>query len=399
MCSNSSYPPDAQEGEPVGRGDITASAPRPPRMSRGAGYSRWRGHTGLRTVLYLAAVLLVGAMVFLATTPGEPSPSADAERETTSETHDRSITTGLDNPGEVLDQPIPVPSRDWRGWDRYSSGRCAWMPPGLLDPLAPTGPPRPTSTGCAVPISGGGTVFVNWGPPQKRLLWYTTRQSNRGEVVGELITVAGLEARTTKPFFFTVLFPGICRVDVNTRSLTGLSILAWNPPATAHGCDVAATAANLVARAVIPAAGGTPWPDTPQQPALVALVGRGPCELLAAGVSALGDLNSGQIVVTRDDSAHGCELAVDGGHVQAWLTPVDDAGRRPEVDGATDRRLGPLSAWEKDTATSCTITTEVIPGQLLAVSYQDSGPATARCAVGELITATAVQTILDESGS
>jgi hypothetical protein len=102
-------------------------------------------------------------------------------------------------------------------------------------------------------------------------------------------------------------------------------------------------------------------------------------------------------VVTEDDTAHGCELAVDGGYVQASMTRIDGAGRRPGTEGATDRRLGPLPAWEKDAATRCTITTEVLPGQLLAVSYRDSGSATARCAVGELITANEVQTILDQS--
>jgi hypothetical protein len=343
-------------------------------------------------------VLLVGAMVLLVAA-GEPDTAADTDSTTDSDSRDRSFTTGPDNPGEPLDQPIPVPARDWQGWDRYSTGRCAWMSPGLLSSLDPTESPHPTDTGCAVLISGGGTVFVNWGPPEKRLGWYDTKGSNRGEVVGELITVAGLEARTTKPFFLTVLFPGICRVDVNTRSLTALSVLAWNPPAAANGCEVAETVANLVAHAVVPAAGGIRWADTPQQPTPLALVGQGSCELLIAGVDPLGELANGQPAISGDDTMQRCALRRGDAEVRAWMTATGSTGDRPDIEGATVRRIGPLRAWEKDTANTCTITTEILPGHLLAVSYHSQGPAAARCAASELITANAVQTTLDQTAS
>lgn len=399
MHSNPTHPPVASEGErALGHGDSMAFPPPSPRLSPDPGHLRWRGPAGLRTVLYITAVLLVGAMVLLVAA-GEPDTAADIDRDTARQSQDRSIITGLDNPGEPLDQPIPVPTRDWQGWDRYSTGRCAWMPPGLLSPLDPTEPPRPTSTACAVPINGGGTVFVNWGPPEKRLLWYATTGSDHGEVVGELITVAGLEARTTKPFFLTVLFPGICRVDVNTRSLTGLTVLAWNPPAAANGCEVAETAAALVAHAVVPAAGGTSWADTPQQPTLLALVGRGSCELLIAGVDPLGELANGQPAIAGNDTMQQCELRRGDIEVGAWMTLTGSPGDLHDVEGATVRRLGPLRAWEKDVADTCTIATEVLPGHLLAVSYHDPGPTAARCAASELITANAVQTILDRTAS
>lgn len=390
MHSNPTHPPVASDGErALGHGDSAAFPPPSPRLSPDPGHSRWRGLAGLRTVLYITAALLVGAMVLLVATD-EPNTAANTDRDTPRESQDRSFIAGLDKPGEPLDQPIPVPTRDWQGWDRYSTGRCAWMPPGLLSPLEPTEPPRPTSAGCVVPISGGGTVFVNWGPPEKRLLWYSTKGSDRGEVVGELITVAGLEARATELFFLTVLFPGICRVDVNTRSLTGLTVLAWNPPAAANGCEVVETAANLVAHAVVPAAGGTPWTDTPQQPTPLALVGRGSCELLIAGVDPLGELANGQPVISGNDTMQRCTLLRGDTEVRAWVTPTS-ASDRPDAEGAAVRRLGPLRAWEKETADTCTITTEVLPGHLLAVSCHGQGRTAARCAASELITANAVR--------
>lgn len=79
------------------------------------------------------------------------------------------------------------------------------------------------------------------------------------------------------------------------------------------------------------------------------------------------------------------------------MTTTSSADERPDTQGATARRLGPLSAWQKAATNTCTLTTEVLPGHLLDVSYHDSGPAAARCAVSELITANAVQTILDHN--
>jgi hypothetical protein len=390
--------------------------------------ARWRGQTGLRRAINIGGALLVVVLLVIAIAPtddadtpaaGRGQEPANAQRSSENSTDqqyepsDTSPGQGTASVGQQLNQPTAVPSYQWQGWDRYRDGRCAWLPTGLLDPIGPVGTPRPTSTSCIVSLGDGTNIRITWQPPQTSAQWTTEGSRNATDNASdsrrraEVTTIAGLEARATRPFFLFIFFPGVCRVDLNTRSTSGLTVLAWNPHTRDNRCQTAEAAATLIAHGRIPAAGGTPWSDTPQQPTVASLVGYGACELLNTSITRLNgldDLNAGRISISDSDhAAGGCELTQPGVHVRAWLTLTGDsatdasespAGRK--MDGQP-RQLGSLPAYEKGGSTSCVVLAELLPGYTLGVSYETERGASAACSLADLVAATAAQILLDRS--
>jgi hypothetical protein len=375
-----------EESEHNENGRTTSASSETPRQATCS-----RGPEDLRRALNLIATLLVGVLLVVAITQtddtdtsaaGRGEHPANSQRSSDSTEHrykprDAHTDRGTVSRGQPLNQPSPVPSYRWEGWNRYRDGRCAWLPAGLLDSLAPVGTPRPTSTSCIVSLGDGTTIRITWGPPQSAARWaiegghVTTGDASDGSRRAEVTTIAGLEARATRPFFLLIFLPGLCRIDLNTGSVTGLSIFTWHSGARADRCHTAKTAATLISRARVPAAGGTPWNDTPQQPTVASLTGRGPCELLNASITRLNgldDLDTGRMSISNsDDTDAECELPQAGGQVRAWLTSTSDtttnahdnpAGRN--ADGRP-RQLGPLRAFEKSSSKSCVVEAELLP--------------------------------------
>jgi hypothetical protein len=417
--------PGMEEPENTTEGVGTTSAS-PADASRMRAAS-WRGQTGLRRALHVIGALFVVVLFVIAIAPtddkgttadhGQDTPNTQrtSDKSTDQQYEPRDEDTSQDAAarGQQLDQPAAVPGYQWQGWNRYRDGRCAWIPTSLLTDLSPVGTPRPTSTSCIVSLSDGTTIRITWGPPQTPAQWTdegghdTTRNTSDERRNARVTTIAGLEAHATRPIFLFLFFPGLCRLDLNTRSTTGLSILAWHPIARDDRCHTAETAATLIAHALIPTAGGTPWNDTPQQPTVASLAGRGPCELLSTSITRLNDLDdldSDRIFISDSDHNDAeCELTQAGVQVRAWLTSTNsgttnarDNPAAPKADGHP-RQLGSLRAFEKGSSKRCVVEAELLPDYALGVSYETASGASTACSLAELVAATAVQTLLERS--
>lgn len=390
--------PGAEEPDNTAEGVGTTSAS-PADWSRMHAAS-WHGQTGLRRALHIIGALFVVVLFVIAVAPtddkvtptdhGQDTPNTqhNSGNSTDQQYEPREEDTSQDAAarGQQLDQPAAVPGYQWQGWNRYRDGRCAWIPTSLLTDLSPVGTPRPTSTSCIVSLSDGTTIRITWGPPQTPARWTDaggpdTNRNTSDERRNASITVAGLEARTTRPIFLFLFFPGLCRLDLNTRSTTGLSILTWNPNTRDDRCHTANTAAALIAHALIPTAGGTPWNDTPQQPTVASLAGRGPCELLNTSITRLNDvddLDSDRIFISDSDHTDAeCEITQAGVQVRAWLTSTNSSTTNTRDNPAgpkTDRQLrqlGSLRAFEKSNSQSCVVEAELLPGYTLGRLLRD----------------------------
>jgi hypothetical protein len=407
--------------EPVHNNEDGWTASASPALRRRV--ARWHGQTGLRRALNIVGALLVVVLLVIAIDPtndmGTPAAgrgqgpantqrSSDNSADQQYEPRDTPAGQDTASRGQQLNQPTAVPGYQWQGWGRYRDGRCAWIPAGLLDRLAPTGTPRPTSTSCIVPLGGGTNIRITWGPPQTSAQWTTEgSHASNSRRRAEVTTIAGLEARATRPFFLSIFFPGMCRIDLNTRGTSGLTVLAWNPHTRDNRCHTAETAATLIAHARVPTAGGTPWNDTPQQPTVASLAGYGPCEMLSTSVSRLSvldALDADRISISDSDHTdEGCELTQPGVQVRTWLTSISDTAtnaRDTPAEPKTDvqsRQLGSLRAYQQSRSKSCVVQTEILPGYTLGVSYGVTKSASAICSLAEVIAAAAVQTVLDRS--
>lgn len=390
--------------------------------------ARWRSQTGLRRVLNLVGVLLVVVLlvITIASTDDTDTPAAgrgqdpaNAQRRSDNstdqqyESRDPYPGQGADFRGQRLEHPVAVPSYRWQGWDRYREGRCAWIPAGLLAGLGPVGRPRPTSTSCIVSLGDGTNIRITWGPPQSPARWApegsydAMGKASRSRRRAEVTMIAGLEAHLTRPIFLFIFFPGLCLIDLNTGSVTGLSILAWRPHPQGNRCQIAETAATLIAHARVPAAGGMPWNDTPQQPTITSLAGNGPCELLSTSITRLNGLDgldADRISISDSEHTEGeCELTEPGTQVRAWMTSISDTAtnaRDTPAEHKTDgqpRQLGSLRAYQQRRSKSCAVQTELLPGYTLGVSYEVTKSASTICSLAEIIAATAVQNVLDRS--
>lgn len=412
----------------------TRIANRPDRPGTPRRFSiRRHGHAGMRTAVYLVALALVAVFVLLVREPELESSTEEASSATAATGGDSASTPddestpkrgdaqGRQPESQPLDQ-VAVPGRHWRGWSRYPAGRCAWIPNGLFARLGHVRPPDPDSTSCSVPLRDGTIVRITWGLPQSRALWPAPVQTTSEETGKHALTaVAGLDAHTSTPFILGLIFPGACRIDLNA-GVTGLTVVAWNTDARKLGgdgtrCHIAETAATLVVRALVPGAGGTPWPDTPQRPAPAALLGRGPCGLLTAGAAVIDQLDhlataeTAQLTATVEGDRETCVATHGGARLRATLIDrgaridtadgqgaSDDGERRGQARAAlAPLRVGVLPADREDTPGGCTITLEIIPGHQLAVFYRDDTASGQYCAAAELATAAMVQAALDRT--
>ena len=165
-----------------------------------------------------------------------------------------------------------MPSMFWQGW----SDACAWIDPPLAAAFGATGPGTPHNLGCTLPLTPSVYVQLAWlGPFSLMPVWQFVRP----------ITIAGQQARQ---FALPAMDPNGCALQVHARSTTTLHVVVWNPdsptgPDREAHCTTAAAIAEAAVTRFVPAAGGTPWPGTPQQPSAAVLDGVTACEITTAG--------------------------------------------------------------------------------------------------------------------
>lgn len=391
---------------------VHGTEPSPPLTSPRSGW--WRGHTRLRALLYVCALLLAGVVSAIASASdhkstsvdsatggesvaprhsGETQPSAPSAHRPAEPSDGRRGDQDADpGSGQLLDQPVPVPGYRWRGWTRYPNGRCAWLSPVLAGQLGAADVPQSHPSGCLVTTRDGTRLRITWGEPQTRAAWYQD---------GDLVAVAGLESQVFQPFFLRLVFPSACLIHVNTGGVSGLTLFAWRPDIAETVCATARTAATSLVRSFVVKAGGAPWRDAPQKPDVSSAVGRGPCSLLVAGMAHYVELDGVPLLTRIEESGESCEVSQRGVHVRAWLRlPSEDISPADTSPGSTRaevRRLGQMAAVESRTADSCAITTEVLPGHVFGIQYRARGADSPDCRAAELIAATAVQTLLDRT--
>jgi hypothetical protein len=316
-------------------------------------------------------------------------------------------------PAGPIEMPVSVPNARWQGWDRRPAGRCAWISPGLLDPLTFVARPEPTQSTCRLLLTTGTRVSILWARPGARIVWDPFSDSRD-------IAVAGLSARLSELDLVQSVMPGACEVSVHTRGPTGFVVLAWRPTDRAGGpvrrCDDALFAAELVARARVPAAGGTPWAPAPRMPSARAVVGASACELLESSPTIdrddglITNLTLGQPPRGRAGGvSDSCAVRRNGMEITLQLvsdmgSSVDEVASqfwRPRRDATsvTYRRFaGALPTRQDRSSHSCALTVEIRPGHFLRSSYA-STTRTAPCVEAELLTNHAVVELLDRTAS
>lgn len=355
-----------------------------------------------RTIGVVVLLAVVSVLVMAREHGRQVSPSGERSVGSTTQLMKPRLTV----PGDVLDafpitQPTPVPGVGWRGWAARPQGRCAWLPDGLLRPLNPIKTPDPTRSTCDVELASGVRISIKWDWPPTRIIWspFSTRTST---------TIAGLPARLDKLNLLRSLIPGACQVTVNTHALTGLAVLAWRPsdrsPTPASRCDDATLTAELVARRLLVATGGSRWSQTPRAPTIPGTNRPTACELLAPGAIEfdLDDVTgyAAERTYQRDSCRYrhdSTEIATElatGTDANVSTTPHNDTG--PD---ATYRQFGGIHAAREDrSADGCALSIQIAPERLLRTTYRSTNTK-GRCVAAEMLAAQAMTILLDHTSA
>lgn len=295
-------------------------------------------------------------------------------------------------PTQPFDQPSPVPGFNWQGWDKHS--RCDWLPPDLLVSLA-IGPPRLGGHFCHIPIADGDDLQILWGESYSGIsdpLDFSRKTK-----------IAGLEARTLDFELNAKNYPGSCKVEVNTRSLSSFSVLNWSPtkrPADREArCAIATQAAELIARRLVPAAGGTGWSVTPQTPIPASVLGKSACEIVGDRVVTYVGVEKAKPTMERTADGDTCIYEQRGKRVVAFVTDSQGIAQTPSVPNAktAPRTLGIMPARTEVTNTDCAIVVEFQTGRVLRVQYSDNVGDGRACKAAQALAAQAIHQLLEKS--
>lgn len=311
---------------------------------------------GVLATLVTALLVLTGLTVGgIAVWTHEPESGAIAERDY------RAPKDGSGFSTKLIDQPIPLPSSRWKGW----KNQCEWATPELLKAIHATGPTTEAYPGCGIPLGDNTLQFSQLSP-------YT----ELGEAMKYLksVKVAGLEARE---YTFNSMGDTECGVEVNTRSFYSWRLYVFRNNHVDTGdrekrCATARNVAATIAKKYVPLAGGKPWPG-PQRPIEAPLSGKSACDITGVNVALYGEISadpkpgSGALGST-------CTFADRYSTATVLLTNGSDLGLRqvpPQVADARTygRKLGTLPAREESRGDSCALAVELVPGQLLHVTY------------------------------
>lgn len=300
-------------------------------------------------------------------------------------------------PKAAPDQLAPVPGYNWKGWDKQPSGRCAWVTPGMFDGVA-SAPPFPAGHFCSFLTIEGSNIQISWGGAFNPFLYDAVAYMEPAEV-------AGLQARAYNLAANQQVYPGSCQVQVHTRSLSGLQVLHWNehkqPLDQAVSCAKAKQVAEIIAKKMVPAAGGTVWASTPQQPN-PALVGKKACVVVDDIVTTFAGIAVKDKDHKEGSNDIGATCVADRGerHSVALLTEGPDQGLA-HVDPAkgakvTDIPIGPLKARKEIHGRTCAVAVEFVPGRLLRIQYSNDKYAEGTCMYARLMVMVALGRMVEK---
>lgn len=254
----------------------------------------------------------------------------------------------------AIDQPAPVPGYNWQGWSAQPAGRCAWVPPGLFDGLAPRGYAA-TGHFCSFYTADGNTIQIAWGLAYNPFNYDMVAFSRPA-------TIAGLEAKVHDLKKNQDVYPGSCHVRVDTRSTSGLGVLLWNeqnkPLDREASCGVATQVAERIVRSLVPAAGGRVWAPTPQRPN-PATVGTKACEVMNDSVTVQGVIEVGDDKHVEGQGERGatCTAETKYRKAEGLLTtgPGQGLAGVPPSSGAevTVQKVGLLPAARSPAGIAC----------------------------------------------
>jgi len=226
------------------------------------------------------------------------------------------------------------------------------------------------------------------------------------------INIAGLQGREYSLASGSETVPGSCMVDVNTRALNSITVLAARDGGDtdpARMCQKAREVATVMVKRFVPAAGGTPYPGTPQQPA-PGVLGRqprsGPCDVFDGPITyAFLEGVAGQS--GQDGPATTCTWSKGEARGSARLTLGAPANWQTSVPPLTegeiiaDTKLGVMPARVQLTkdGTECAETVQYAPGETLRFTYRnpDSRTFTAAelCRIAENVLGDALDNWID----
>jgi hypothetical protein len=270
-----------------------------------------------------------------------------------------------------MDQPDPVPGYNWVGWSGPTT-RCAWVPAGLFDGLA-AGAPYPAGHFCSFKMADGNTIQIAWGldygPSEYDAVAFT-----------EPATIAGLQAKAYDLAANQKVYPGSCHVITSTRAMSNYGVLLWNeqktPQDRAKSCQTAKTVAERIAKAMVPLAGGTVWPSTPQKPNPDVVANKA-CKVVDDIVTtfAMIEIEDENHVDGKNELGTTCTAKKNGRVSETVLTsgPGQGLARLPSAKGAEVKpiKIGQLDARQEVGRSWCAIAVELVPGRALRIQYSD----------------------------
>ncbi|ALG08262.1 hypothetical protein [Kibdelosporangium phytohabitans] len=270
---------------------------------------------------------------------------------------------------EDQNQPMPVPSWAWHGWAGHG-GLCAWVPSGMFDGLA-AGPPLQGGPACSFVTTSGNNVQITWG------MFYSPFLYDKLAFI-DVDKVAGLHAMVYDLRRNQDAYPGSCQVRVDTRSLSGVSVLHWNN-AKKHldrkeSCAVAMETARRIVTGRVPLAGGTVWGPTQQHPAPAA-VPPDACGVVDNIVATFAGLpfKDGEAKRGQNKLGATCVVAKNGREAATILTPGPGQGLRqvpaPESAEVRDTAIGTLPGRTEVAGKTCAVAVELVPGRVLRIQF------------------------------
>jgi hypothetical protein len=272
------------------------------------------------------------------------------------------------------------------------------VPEGLFNRFAARAP-QPVGHFCSFFTAEGNIIQMTWGISYSPFVYDPV-------AFMEPVEIAGLEARMFDLAANQEVYPGSCQAQVNTRSMSGFKVLHWNeksrPLDKEQSCAKARQVAEVIAKRMVPLAGGAVWPATPQKPD-PSLVDGEACDVVDDLVTVYAGIEIGDENHEEGTSEVGttCGAERKGRRATTLLTSGPDQGlaQVPSASGARVTQamtIGPLSARKEVLASSCAVAVEFVPGRLLRIEYSDDDYAAGGCLFARDMVMAAVERLIEK---
>jgi hypothetical protein len=290
------------------------------------------------------------------------------------------------------DQPLPLPTRQ-------SGNACGWLESALpaLQPLGAVSV-EDRASGCQFALSNGQGAQVHLYGPYNRITEDTA--------LLQPVDIAGIKGRV---YVFDPPPSIFCSVELDIRAYASLKVDGYELSSDEAGdrqahCELAMRVAEVIAKRYVPLAGGTPWPQTRQQPADDVLSRTEPCETVR-----FTDVNYGGISSGRDSGRQGstvlgptCQYQSDYASATVQIvTATTGLAQLPQHSGTRgqDTAFGVLPARIEQAADRCWLSVQFGNGQVLQLEFT---PNRARdypitCMAAKVIMASAMATLIAEA--